>query len=137
MLTLVSALAFGQNAAQARKILDKTASIVGRKGGAAANFSISGKYGNTSGTIAIKGNKFRANTPDAIIWYDGKTEWAASNHGTWSQSDSHIPLIFMGWHITPGETSRLTHMTDIAATVCAILHIQAPNGCIGTPIFEL
>ena len=66
----------------------------------------------------------------------GKTEWAGSNHGTWSQSDSHIPLIFMGWHITPGETSRLTHMTDIAATVCAMLHIQAPNGCIGTPLFE-
>lgn len=68
--------------------------------------------------------------------YAGKTEWAGSNHGTWSQSDSHIPLIFMGWHITPGETSRLTHMTDIAATVCAMLHIQSPNGCIGTPIFE-
>ena len=68
--------------------------------------------------------------------YAGKTEWAGSNHGSWSQSDSHIPLIFMGWHITPGETSRLTHMTDIAATVCAMLHIQAPNGCIGTPIFE-
>ena len=68
--------------------------------------------------------------------YAGKTEWAGSNHGSWSQSDSHIPLVFMGWHITPGETSRLTHMTDIAATVCAMLHIQAPNGCIGTPIFE-
>ena len=68
--------------------------------------------------------------------YAGKTEWAGSNHGTWSQSDSHIPLIFMGWHITPGETSRLTHMTDITATICAMLHIQAPNGCIGTPIFE-
>lgn len=66
----------------------------------------------------------------------GKVEWEGSNHGTWSQSDSHIPLIFMGWHVTSGETSRLTHMTDIAATVCAMLHIQAPNGCIGTPIFE-
>ena len=69
-------------------------------------------------------------------FYSGSTNEAGSNHGTWSQSDSHIPLIFMGWHITPGETSRLTHMTDIAATVCAMLHIQAPNGCIGTPIFE-
>ena len=69
-------------------------------------------------------------------FYSGNTEHAGSNHGTWSQSDSHIPLIFMGWHITPGETSRLTHMTDIAATVCAMLHIQAPDGCIGTPIFE-
>ena len=68
--------------------------------------------------------------------YAGKAEWAGSNHGSWSQSDSHIPLVFMGWHITPGETSQLTHMTDIAATVCAMLHIQAPNGCIGTPIFE-
>ena len=65
----------------------------------------------------------------------GKVEWDGSNHGTWSQSDSHIPLIFMGWHINPGETSRLTHMTDIAATVCALLHIQAPNACIGTPLF--
>ena len=59
-----------------------------------------------------------------------------SNHGTWSQGDSHIPLIFMGWHVTPGETARLTHLTDIAATVCAMLHIQAPNGCIGESIFE-
>ena len=66
--------------------------------------------------------------------FDTKPEWAASNHGTWSQSDSHIPLIFLGWHIPAGETSRLTHMTDIAATVCAMLHIQAPNACIGTPI---
>ena len=68
--------------------------------------------------------------------YAGKIEWAGSNHGTWSQSDSHIPLIFMGWHITPGETSRLTHMTDIAPTVCAMLNIQSPTGCIGHPIFE-
>lgn len=68
--------------------------------------------------------------------YAGKIEWAGSNHGSWSQSDSHIPLIFMGWHVTPGETSRLTHMTDIAATVCAMLHVQAPNGCIGTPLLD-
>lgn len=67
--------AYSQNAAQARKILDKTASIVGNKSGASANFSVSGKYGNSSGTIAIKGNKFNARTPQAIVWYDGKTQW--------------------------------------------------------------
>ena len=72
---MVSTLSFGQNASQARSILDKAASVIGRKGGATANFSISGKYGNSSGTIAIKGNKFHATTPDAIVWYDGKTEW--------------------------------------------------------------
>ena len=66
---------YAQNAAQARKILDKTAAIVGRKGGASANFSMSGKAGNTSGTISIKGTKFNARTPQAIVWYDGKTLW--------------------------------------------------------------
>ena len=75
LLALVSTLSYGQNASQARSILDKAASVIGRKGGATANFSICGKYGNSSGTIAIKGNKFRATTPDAIVWYDGKTEW--------------------------------------------------------------
>lgn len=75
LLAFASTFSFAQNATQARKVLDKAASIVGRKGGATANFSISGKYGNTNGTIAIKGNKFRATTSDAIVWYDGKTEW--------------------------------------------------------------
>lgn len=75
LLVLVSTTSTAQNANQALRILDKTAGIIGRKGGATANFSISGKYGNTSGTIAIKGKKFRATTPDAIVWYDGKTEW--------------------------------------------------------------
>lgn len=75
LLAFASTFSFAQNATQARKVLDKAASIVGRKGGATANFSISGKYGNSSGTIAVKGNKFRATTPDAIVWYDGKTEW--------------------------------------------------------------
>ena len=28
-----------------------------------------------SGTITIKGKKFRATTPIATIWYDGKTQW--------------------------------------------------------------
>ena len=75
MLLVLTVRISEQNATQARKILDKTASIIGRKGGAVANFSISGKYGNSSGTIAIKGNKFNAKTPQAIVWYDGKTQW--------------------------------------------------------------
>ena len=28
-------------------------------------------------------------------------------------------------------------MTDISATLAALLHIQAPNGCIGKPIVEV
>lgn len=75
MLMLMSISIYAQNAAQARKILDKTAAVIGRKGGASANFTVSGKYGNSSGTISIKGNKFNARTPQAVVWYDGKTQW--------------------------------------------------------------
>ena len=72
---LLTICIYAQNATQARKILDKTASIISRKGGASANFNISGKYGNSSGTIYIKGNKFNARTTQAIVWYDGNTQW--------------------------------------------------------------
>ncbi len=60
-----------------------------------------------------------------------------TDHGVWNPYDAHIPLLFMGWHIEPGNTFKPVRMTDIAATVCALLRIQMPNGCIGTPIEPL
>ncbi|WP_184543987.1 alkaline phosphatase PafA [Mucilaginibacter sp. FT3.2] len=57
-----------------------------------------------------------------------------TTHGTWAPYDTHIPLVFMGWGINHGSTTRQTHMTDIAATVASLLHIQAPDGCIGKTI---
>lgn len=65
-----------QNPSQARAILDKTASVLGRKGGASANFTMSNnKIGTVSGSIAIKGAKYQARTAQAIVWYNGKTQW--------------------------------------------------------------
>lgn len=58
-----------------------------------------------------------------------------TDHGAWNPYDTHIPLLFMGWGITPGATTRPTFMTDITPTVAALLHVQAPNGCVGQPIF--
>lgn len=68
-------------------------------------------------------------------WYDAYSK-TGTTHGTWNPYDAHIPLVFMGWGIPHGHLNRETHMTDIAATVAALLHIQAPNGCIGKPIAE-
>jgi hypothetical protein len=69
-------------------------------------------------------------------WYSGRST-TGTTHGTWNPYDTHIPLVFMGWGIQHGHLNRETHMTDIAATVAALLHIQAPNGCIGKPIPEV
>lgn len=75
-LLFLSLTVAADNASDARKVLDKVASIVGRKGGASASFSISGgKIGKQSGRISIKGSKFCAVTPAATMWYDGKTQW--------------------------------------------------------------
>jgi len=60
-----------------------------------------------------------------------------TTHGSWNPYDAHIPLIWFGYHITPGQTSRETYMTDIAATLAAMLHIQVPDGCVGHVIGEL
>lgn len=60
----------------ARKILDRAAKVVGRSGGASASFTMSSAAtGKVSGTIAIKGNKFNARTPQMTVWYNGKTQW--------------------------------------------------------------
>ena len=73
-----------------------------------------------------------------IVLKPGHYEYYSSKgttHGAWNPYDIHIPCMFMGWGIQHGESAQPHYMTDIAATVCAMLHIQAPNGCIGTPIF--
>jgi len=60
-----------------------------------------------------------------------------TSHGLWNPYDSHIPLLWYGWGIKQGKTNRETYMTDIAATVAALLHIQMPSGCIGKVIEEV
>jgi len=69
-------------------------------------------------------------------WFSGFSP-TGTTHGTWNPYDAHIPLVFMGWGIKRGSLTRETHMTDIAPTVAALLHIQAPNGNIGKPIGEV
>lgn len=57
-----------------------------------------------------------------------------TDHGVWNPYDTHIPLVFMGWGIKHGATTRETFMTDITPTVAALLHVQVPNGCVGHAI---
>ena len=69
--------------------------------------------------------------------YDGTPRSTGTTHGTWSPYDSHIPLLFMGWGVKHGVTNKTTHITDIAPTLSALLHIAEPNGSIGEPIIEV
>ena len=73
LLALMMALPI--RAQTAKQVLDKTAAVVSAKSGAKASFSIKGDQMNASGSIAIKGKKFQATTPQATVWFDGKTQW--------------------------------------------------------------
>lgn len=74
--TLLMGTSMSSMAQTAQQVLDKTAAVIGNKNGASANFKMSSpKYGSASGSIAIKGNKFNARTAQAIVWYNGKTQW--------------------------------------------------------------
>ena len=75
-LLAVAVCTSAQTNKQAMDVLNKTAQVIGHKGGASANFTFSNaKLGTTSGSIAIKGNKFNAHTPLATVWFNGKTQW--------------------------------------------------------------
>jgi predicted AlkP superfamily pyrophosphatase or phosphodiesterase len=68
-------------------------------------------------------------------WQSGYT--TGTGHSAWNPYDAHIPLVWMGWGIKQGKTSKPTHMTDVAPTLAALLRIQVPNGNIGEPITEV
>ncbi len=69
--------------------------------------------------------------------YSGGPRSRGTTHGNWHPYDSHIPLVWMGWGIDPGSSNRVVHMTDVAPTVAALLHVQEPNGNIGQPLVEI
>ena len=125
---MLSVNAFSQSSADAKKVLDKAAAVVGRRGGAAANFSSTGgEVGRTSGSIIIKGNKFKAITPETTIWFDGKTQWA------YMKSTNEVNVS------TPSEAKRLSmnpyafitmykngyHMSMKTTAAAYIVHLQA------------
>jgi predicted AlkP superfamily pyrophosphatase or phosphodiesterase len=92
------------------------------------NMAINGFNNNRSGDV------FFLLKPAFIDGYNGQI--TGTTHGTWNPYDSHIPLLWYGYGIKKGNSFKEVSVTDIAATLAALMHIQAPNGCIGTVITE-
>lgn len=97
-------VAIGGYAQTAREVLDKCAAAISSPDGVQANFKMnSTQYGNTSGTVCVKGKMFHASTVDVKMWFDGKTLWTyvAKNdevnvsHPTEAQLQSLNPYNFI------------------------------------------
>ena len=66
--------------------------------------------------------------------YHGANYEMGTTHGAWNPYDTHVPFIITGWNIKPGHTNKYATISDIAPTVCALLKIQMPTGCVGQPV---
>ncbi len=77
-----------------------------------------------SGDIIYIANANWENVSDAA-------DYVGTTHSQWNPYDSHIPFVLYGWHVGHGQTSDPAYIVDIAPTICAMLHIQMPNSCVG------
>ena len=75
IIMVAALMSMGSFAQSAKVVLDKAAATITAQSGVKANFKMTTANGSTSGTIAIKGKKFYATTPQAKVWFDGKTQW--------------------------------------------------------------
>lgn len=91
-------------------------------------------------TMMVNGYYFKRSGQIQIVlnagWFSS-TSRTGTTHGTWNPHDTHIPLLWYGWKIKPGKTSREVSMQDIAPTLAALLHIQMPNATTGKVIEEV
>lgn len=63
-------------------------------------------------------------------WFEGYGP-TGTTHGSQANYDTHVPLIFYGWNVQPGESEASAEVSDIAATLAAWLYLQEPNGSVG------
>ncbi|MBK6628837.1 MAG: alkaline phosphatase family protein [Flavobacteriales bacterium] len=66
-------------------------------------------------------------------WSDGR----GTTHGSPWTYDTHVPILFFGQGIRPGEVVRRTSITDIAPTVAVLLGTAFPDACSGQPVPEV
>lgn len=60
-----------------------------------------------------------------------------TSHGTGYTYDTHVPILFYGWNVPAGSSTRYATVTDIAPTLSMLLQIRLPNGATGQPIREI
>jgi predicted AlkP superfamily pyrophosphatase or phosphodiesterase len=59
-----------------------------------------------------------------------------TTHGAAFPYDTHVPLILYGWNIPAKQINSPVYVVDIAATICNLLGITEPTGCIGIPVLD-
>ncbi len=59
-----------------------------------------------------------------------------SSHGTYYSYDTHVPMIFYGWHVPAQTVNSAVTIIDIAPTLADLLKITEPEACYGIPLIK-
>lgn len=127
-----------------KKLKEYTISYLNKLEGITISFDMEGEVESTAVSIFKERSQNayfykRSGTIQIILdpnWYSAFAS-TGTTHGSWNPYDAHIPLIFYGKNIPKGKSYKNYSMSDIAATIAAILQIQEPNGSVGVVIEEL
>jgi len=64
-------------------------------------------------------------------------EKKGATHGAPYNYDSHVPMIFMGDFIRPGQYHQKVAVNDIAPTLATLLEVEVPSGSSGRVLDEM
>jgi arylsulfatase A-like enzyme len=64
-------------------------------------------------------------------------EATGTSHGTPYDYDTHVPVIFYGPQIKPGQFHQTIAVNDIAPTLAKLLGVETPSGSIGHVLSEI
>jgi predicted AlkP superfamily pyrophosphatase or phosphodiesterase len=90
------------------------------------NYILNGFNHERSGDVSFDLN------PNILPGFGNK----GTTHGASFPYDTHVPLLFYGWDVPAKTDNTPVYIVDIAATICNMLGIDEPNGCIGIPIIK-
>jgi arylsulfatase A-like enzyme len=90
-------------------------------------------------SLVQNGYNFKSSGNLLLIFEPGWLTGGArgTSHGTGFTYDTHVPILFYGWNVKPGSSSRYATITDIAPTLSMMLGVRLPNGATGQPIQEI
>ena len=101
-----------------------------------------GDSGQSLQAEQIRRNRHPARSGDIYIaqqpyWFLFSKGPISAMHGSPWRYDTHVPIIFAGPGLTPGEVERRVHPVDVAPTLSAVLGMSGPAAAQGQALREV
>lgn len=78
-----------------------------------------------------RGTEMKIRYYENVLVEGGKN---GTSHGTVYEYDTHVPVIFMGPQVRPGDYSQKAGVVDIAPTLARMLNVDIPKDIDGKPL---